>query len=213
MRELWNRLEAYFATHWPQKELCLRPPATLERIEAAEGELGVRFPADFRESLLVHDGQDPHPSVLWLPGVGQLGSLDSMVECWKSDRQFFDPTAMVQPDESARVLQSFFHPMHISFAGSPDWDHDRLLFDFEPGPEGSHAQIIMRYDIDLVYVCDTFRQLVEITVDGLEDETITMVDNGPSVSHWITPVYRSPRVKKQTSMFAYFARALRLRRG
>ncbi len=208
LNDLWQRLEAYFAEHWPQKELALRPPATLEQIDAAEAELGVRFPDDFRESLLVHDGQDEEPSILWLPGVDQLGSLQSMVQCWKLDRRYFDPTVQGDPDKGKRVQPCFFHPAHISFAGSLDWALDRLLFDFAPGPNGSRAQIITRYDIHLSYLCDTWRQLMQITVDGLEDGTITMFENGPEVSR-VTPVYRSPRAKKPITVFEYFARAMR----
>lgn len=211
MRRLWERLETYFAAQWPNKELKLRPPATPLQIAAAEKELGVRFPDDFRESLQVHDGQDDEPSILWLPGVAQLGSLESMVQCWKFDRQFFDPNATVHPsraDATRRVQQSHLHPKHISFAGSPHWDYDRLLFDFEPSAEGSHAQVILRFDIDLVYLTDTWRQLMEITIDGLENGTITMIENGEWMSYWLTPVYRSPRAKKPIPMLEYFKRTM-----
>lgn len=63
VKQLWERIEAYFYEHWPQKELKLRPPATEQEIAAAESELGVRLPDDFRASLKVHDGQDDEPSI------------------------------------------------------------------------------------------------------------------------------------------------------
>ena len=209
MRELWQRIEQYFAIHWPNKELKLRPPATDTQIAAAERELGVRFPDDFRESLLVHNGQDEGPNLLWLPAVCQLGSLESMVKCWKDDRDSFDTSdteCFDWLDSSQRTRQVHFHPKHIPFAGSPFWDYDRLLFDFAPGPMGKPGQIIMRNDIDFVFLCESFRELMQKTADGLEGGTITMSENGPEMSHWVTPEYRSARSKQLMSPFRYFAR-------
>ena len=60
MKTLWNHLEA-----WAQKvgagALKLRRPATEQQIARVEEQMGRAFPADFRESLLAHDGQDDDP--------------------------------------------------------------------------------------------------------------------------------------------------------
>jgi cell wall assembly regulator SMI1 len=208
MRDLWHRIESYFAKCWPQKELKLRPPATPQAIAAAEQELGVRFPDDFRESLLVHDGQEDEPSILWLPAAGKLASLDSLVECWKDDRQSYDAELWANPslDESNRVLQAQLHPKHIPFAGSTYWDYDRLLFDFAPGPAGREAQIIVRFDIEHRFLVDTWRGLMETAADGLEDGSIVPGECGPELSHWVTMGYRSPRAGKSIDWFEYYGR-------
>jgi cell wall assembly regulator SMI1 len=59
----------------------------------------VKFPADFRASLRVHDGQDNAPRVQLWPFALRLGSLDSLVRCWKDDRKYFDAKAMAEREE------------------------------------------------------------------------------------------------------------------
>ncbi len=205
MRELWSRLETHFAQHWSSKDLKLRKPATEKQISAAEKSLSIRFPDDFRASLRVHDGQDPEPSILWLPGVPQLGSLESIVNCWTQDRAFYEATEADETDERSRVRQTFHHPRHIAFAGSAHWDYDRLLFDFEPGPEGHAGQIIMRSDVEFLFLVRTFRELMEKTVEGLENGTIATVEKGAPTSRWVTMQYLSPRAKRPVDKFKYFA--------
>jgi len=87
MKSLWQRLEG-----WEQKNgrtLRLRPGATEKAIADAEKKMKLTFPADFRASLLLHDGQqrksgddDPETSTLfeWMPGSGALASLSAIVE-------------------------------------------------------------------------------------------------------------------------------------
>ncbi len=205
--ELWNRLEAYFAERWPHKELRLRPPATEAQIEAAEAELGVRFPADFRDSLRVHDGQDDEASIQWLPHAKQLFPLASMVECWRQDRRHFHPEteAHFEPDPTGRVRQCPFQPKHVSVAGYDD----RLILDFGPGPSGSPGQVIIKWDISHIYLTRTWRRMMCVLVEGLEDGTIVMREEGAAMSHLLTPQWLSPRARKSIPMLRYFERATR----
>ncbi len=203
MRDLWQRIEAFFTQHWPNKDLKLRPPASEESIASAEADLGIRFPEAFRESLSVHDGQGFEPSIKWLPGVGQLGSLSSILECWRGDREMYDAEADAWLDDEQRVRQADFHPRHIPFAGSPHWDYDRLLFDYAPGPTGTQGQIIMRLDVDHCFLCSDWRTLMTKTAEGLESGRIVPVERGPELSHWVEMEYRSPR-GKAISLFDYY---------
>jgi len=168
---LWDRIESHMATLWPTRTLNLRPPATEAQITAAESVLGLVFPADFRASVLVHDGQEGQPEASFLPGVHMLGSLQSIVECWVGDAQSYVPNE-TEPlqwfDEVGRTHQVHSHPRRISFAGSPHWDYDRLLFDFDPAPRGRAGQIIIRRGGEFSYVCESWRELLEGVVAGLE---------------------------------------------
>lgn len=210
MRALWQRIERVLEQRWPNKRLELRPPASARQVEEAESQLGVRFPEDFRESLLVHDGQDGEPELLWLPGVHKLGSLESMVRCWQEDRRFFeaeDGECFAWLDHSQRVRQVHAHPQHISFAGSSFWDYDRLLFDFDPAPLGKAGQIIVRFDCELVFLCESWRELMEKTAEGLENGRITLHECGPELSHQVRPSYLSPKRARTVSFFDYYASA------
>ncbi len=173
----WTRIERWFARHHPELDLKLRGPATPKAIAAAEKALDVRFADDFRTSLMVHDGQDDHASVWWLPVAQRLGSLDSIVRCWKDDRAGFDRKFLAEEpvfDRSGRVRQVHLHPRQIPFAGSPFWDYDRLLFDFAPGPKGTVGQVIARSDIDFKFVARSFTEFLALAAKELESGATTV---------------------------------------
>ncbi len=176
IQKLWMRIERWFAKHRPELSLGLRPGATDKQIAAAEKALGQRFPDDFRASLRVHDGQDDHCQIVWLPVALQLGSLASFVRCWKGDRGSYvdDADDLARLDKGRRVRQVHFHPRQIPFAGTPHWDYGRLLFDFVPGPDGTAGQVIARSDIDLMFVAASFRELLTRTARGLEDGSVVV---------------------------------------
>jgi len=75
---LWARLEAWIATIGAPP-LDLAKPATEKAIKAAEKDLGRPFPADFRASLRLHDGQTATRSFPWLPGCAPLHTLDTIL--------------------------------------------------------------------------------------------------------------------------------------
>lgn len=144
-------------------DLMLRPGASAKEIADAEKALGVTFPEDFRASLRIHDGQDDDVEIEWLPYALRLGSLESLVECWKDDREGHDPehAKLMGMDKGKRLKLDPSHAGHIPIAGSPYWDYDRLLLDFEPGPNGTSGQVIARFDIETPLVAPSFGALLE----------------------------------------------------
>lgn len=176
--DAWARIERWFSAHHPSLDLKLRPGANDRAIAAAEKKLGVTFPDDFRASLRVHDGQENEPDVRLWPWGQRLGSLDGLTRCWKDDRGLFDQEEMAERFEwlsdDGRVRQVHPHPAHVPIAGSTYWDYSRLLLDYVPGPKGTTGQVIARDDVDFVFVCPTFGELLERTARGLEDGTIAV---------------------------------------
>jgi len=203
---VWARLEGWFAENHPAIDLKLRAPATAKQIAEAEKALGgVTLPAEFRESLLVHHGQDESPDVMFLPFGERLSSLKAMAQCWKSDRPSYD-----KKDEEGRfdwlsddksVRQVHMHPKHIAFAGSTYWDYSRLLFDFIPGPNGTMGQVIARDDVDFELLAPSFSDLLERITSGLEKGTIQVV-KGPYKQSVVE--YSKPKSKKRMSAREYF---------
>jgi cell wall assembly regulator SMI1 len=202
VRANWARVERWFAQHRPDLALNLRPGATEKAIAAAEKQLGVELPADFRSSLLVHDGQDDWPGVQLFPVAHRLGAVASLARCWKDDRGVFDAKEMKTRfdslDDSKRVRQVHFHPKHVPIAGSKFWDYGRLLLDFIPGPEGQLGQVIARDDVDFVFVCASFGELLAKTASGLEAGAVVVVPGADR--HELQ--YR--RGKKKVSAQAFF---------
>jgi cell wall assembly regulator SMI1/predicted DNA-binding WGR domain protein len=149
MAALWARLEAFVAE--TPMTLDLRPPATAAAIRAAERTIGLPFPADFRASLLVHDGQEPgdgddEQTFSWLTGHPRLASLDRLVAAWQGDCKSFAKFHADEPAteiEGGRLLHYLWHPRRIPIAGNPWWDQDNTYLDFLPGPRGVAGQLVI----------------------------------------------------------------------
>ncbi len=201
----WARIEGWFKIHHPKLSLGLRPGASAKEIAAAEKKLGVTFPADFRDSLLVHDGQEDKPGVRIFPIAQRLASLESFVTCWADDRSAYDEKEMavrfdwVGDDE--RVRQVHFHPKHIPIGGSPFWDDDRLLLDFVPGPQGTAGQVIARDDIEFEFLTPSFGDLLAKIAKGLEEGTIAV----SQTTYDSELVFHAPNSTKPISEYKYFA--------
>lgn len=177
---IWARIERVLVAQ--RIDLQLRPPASAARIAAAERALGVVLPDDFRASLAVHDGQEDDADVPWLPIAHRLGSLDSIVACWKGDRASYEalhrPEDLERLDPTGRVRQVDLHPQHVPIAGSRHWDYDRLMLDAVPGPRGTSGQVIGRSDADLVIVAETFGALLADVAARLEDPSLAQRSAG-----------------------------------
>jgi cell wall assembly regulator SMI1 len=204
--ELWRGIEAWFAKNLPNADLVLRPPATRDQIAEAEAKLGTKLPDDFVASLLVHDGQEDEPNVLWLPSAYRLGSLASLVACWERDRQSYadDPEREGWLDGSECTRQVHFHPKHVPIAGSRFWDYDRLLLDFFPGPKGRPGQVIAREESELYVIAPSFLLLLEKTLAGLENGRIRFEKRSADIGGEWDAVYLTPRSKKPMPAFRYF---------
>ncbi len=148
MRSIWERLVA--AASKTPKSLRLRPGASEASIRAVERTLGLPFPADFRASLLLHDGQEPgdgdDDAFEWLPGHGRLACLDAIVAEWKDEcatyEKFHGAEAPHEID-GGRLYHHLWHPKRIPIAGNPWWDQDNTYLDFFPGPKGVPGQVVM----------------------------------------------------------------------
>lgn len=119
-------------------------------------------------------GRGDEVEVIWLPIALRLGSLASIVACWKDDRKYYDQPEIekrmdwLDLEGTDRVRQVHLHPKQIPIAGTMDWDLDRLLLDFVPGPKGREGQVIARYDVDFRFVADSFGALLNDVATRLE---------------------------------------------
>src|SRR5262249_35723199 len=54
----WKRIEAWLKAHNPKLGKALNKGASAKEFAKVEAKLGVKFPADFKESYQLHDGQN-----------------------------------------------------------------------------------------------------------------------------------------------------------
>ena len=174
MNDLWPRLEA-----WAKKSgrtLRLRPGATEKAIADAEKKMKLVFPADFRASLLLHDGQerkagddDYETSTLfeWMPGSGALASLSAIVAQWKDERE--NDEADDEPEIEGGVYNLMSHPRRIPIAGSEYWDGDNTYLDLHPAPKGTDGQLItFTSECDVALLGTSFRGALESYLQALD---------------------------------------------
>src|SRR5258708_5395745 len=110
----WTKIEAWLGGNAPSICKSLRPPAKDAALAILQTKLGLTLPADFTESIRVHDGQKPNaehglfPSGNWVLGalpscrlltLGEIGSEWSMMKELLDDGNFGEKS---EPDRGIR---------------------------------------------------------------------------------------------------------------
>lgn len=172
MQALWTRLEYFFAAQrWP---VALRPGADEAEIAAVEQALGLPFPADFRASLLIHDGEDWQQwrqCIRWMIGDTFLCSLDEILKHWNLQQTYYarwgEEYAEDYQDED-RIRNVIFHPRRIPIAMGLD-EESGLWLDFTPGPAGVAGQVIMDItECEFIVLAPSFHAFLKRYLDLLE---------------------------------------------
>ncbi|MGW9282980.1 SMI1/KNR4 family protein [Streptomyces diastaticus] len=129
MRVAWARNDACMRAHAPDSYEELAPPAGPAAVEAAQAELGVRFPADLLASLACHDGLRHWANCLPvrppLPVSEIVGHWRMCVEIDEANRA--DGEGREPEDE-----EPWWHPQWVPWAQS---DGDAQIIDMRPGPD------------------------------------------------------------------------------
>ena len=129
VREAWARIDAWRRAHAPDSYEELAPPAGPAAVEAAQAELGVRFPADLLASLACHDGLRHWANCLPvrppLPVSEIVGHWRMCVEIDEANRA--DGEGREPEDE-----EPWWHPQWVPWAQS---DGDAQIIDMRPGPD------------------------------------------------------------------------------
>lgn len=102
---IWRRIEIQLQKLNCEDSVHLNPPATLAEIEALESMVGYRLAADYKASLLVHNGSSG-----WFCSHYCLHSVERVVECWKENVGFEGEVGdyLIYPDASS--TGNFWHP-------------------------------------------------------------------------------------------------------
>ena len=168
MQDLWARLERFFAEqNWP---VSLRPGAGEAEIARVEQALGLRFPADLRASLQIHDGEEWRQGIRWLPGEMILLPVADILKSWREQQTYYARWGEEYADEiqdEGRIRNLIFHPQRIPIAEQKD--ECGLWLDFTPGPEGVAGQVIMDItECDFIVLSLHFRAFLARYTELLE---------------------------------------------
>ncbi|MEK6235658.1 MAG: SMI1/KNR4 family protein [Planctomycetales bacterium] len=141
VKTIWTQIQARFP------EVQLRPGAASQQIDQLESDLGVKFPADFRESYLLHDGQAEDGAFIsgggYLSNYYEFLSLERIGETWRHWQEMLDELVEFQdfpinPDEG--VQAKWWHEKWIPIADNGGGDV--MCVDLEPDAGGRVGQVV-----------------------------------------------------------------------
>jgi len=129
----WERIEKWYATHFPAHELPVG--ASAADITALETHLGLALPEELKASLMRHNGLER-----WTRG--ELLSTEGIKSEWSElafelDHGTFDDWELQENDF---IQKCWFHKSWIPV----DWDGggNGFYIDMNPGPKGKAGQMI-----------------------------------------------------------------------
>jgi cell wall assembly regulator SMI1 len=146
---LFAKLDSLLYQHARPIARLMRSPATLEQIDEAQRQLGMKLPSDVRAAYLWHDGQEyqgaPHPGLF---GAFTWPSLDNLVGCWSGCLEMLRDlqSEYVTQDEiyvslsDQEVRFDVWHPKWLPVGDRRGGGF--LCVDLAPGPRGSEGQLI-----------------------------------------------------------------------
>ncbi len=178
----WDRIERWLAANFLKAFETLRPPASVEALDALEARVGRTLPADFRASYLIHDGQDDY-------GMGVLFGTPLMPIIEDHDGIHWQYEHRVEHKwEGLQAYEfdwTFYPPGAIREALSgPGWvpfywagGRDYLGIDLDPGPNGVVGQVIP-FGVEAEFrpvLAPSFAHLLEDVADELEAGQATLI--------------------------------------
>lgn len=167
----WSRLDPWLAAHPKEIPSGLNPGASEDDIRSLEAALEMKLPADFIESLKIHDGQ---------PGIaGDFFDGDSLlparriVSAWNVWRKLvtsddFDDCG-AEPDDG--IKDDWYNPKWIPFTSDGMGNH--LCLDLDPAEGGTPGQVIRVWhdDGERTLVARSFREWLYRFVTEYTDDS------------------------------------------
>lgn len=115
----------------------LNPPATAEKLEDAERELGVRLPDELRHLYSWHDGEKGN---ILLFDCYRIFPLAELIEVNLASRKSMRPDKKKISDDSGVFKDGISNDKWIAFGDNGG--NTTLFLDLDPGSEGSYGQIL-----------------------------------------------------------------------
>jgi cell wall assembly regulator SMI1 len=185
VREAWAAIEAWLAANAPSLRKSLRPAAADAAIEKLQSKLGLTLPADFVESLRVHDGQKSSADDGLMPmaddDLGEMPScrllpVTEIAREWAMMKELHDIGEFAgRKTEPARGVRSdWWSPGWVPLADNGGGDS--FCLDLAPAKGGTVGQVIVFFhDMDeRPLVAKSFRQWLSDLASAFEAGKYTM---------------------------------------
>jgi cell wall assembly regulator SMI1 len=196
MEATWQRLEKWIALHLPDLQTSLVVPASDAEIKAAEEELNLTLPDDFKASLKVHDGQSESAETgLWF-GFVPL-PLDKILLEWRQWQEIADEIGdeMQNSERNTSAPAGCIKCQYVNAKWIPlchDYGGNFIGIDLDPGPKGVVGQIINfgADEDDKFIIAQSYGAFLQNIADQLDADNFRLDEEGlnlkhPPVSHFI----------------------------
>jgi cell wall assembly regulator SMI1/ankyrin repeat protein len=143
----WKKIDAWLKANNPDLKKSLNKPASDQQIADLEKVIGARLPADFKESLKIHNGQKYSEGDLIPPPEERdsayfLMASGDIAEEWQNRKKLHDSGEFADkesgPDKG--IQDAWWHPGWIPFASNGGGDS--FCLDLAPSKEGQTGQVI-----------------------------------------------------------------------
>ncbi|MBW4616288.1 MAG: SMI1/KNR4 family protein [Desmonostoc vinosum HA7617-LM4] len=198
MKEILNRIEAWFQEHLPEVLDSLNSGANASEIELLENQIQIQLPSAFKELYRWHNGQKSgaYPGLFY--GLEFL-SLEEVFRNWRSWAELVDEginqIILGESHVRGKIKEMYANKKWIPFVY--DWGGNHLGMDLDPGKHGKVGQIInFGRDEDSKFVfADDLQMFLNWFINQLESENyiISTDDEGrhnfstknPEMTHFI----------------------------
>ncbi len=192
VKESWARIHQWGKANAPLMLEALSSGASEEAVAKLESELGCSLPADFRESLLIHDGEvDAWMSEVFADGGAYLGT-EWIPKIWRERLAVAEQVDMLSEEEIKESIRE--GTMRVEGPVSPcmyrkewipimDSNGDIIwALDLAPAEGGTVGQVIKIYweDISWAVVASSFAEFLHTYASQLEAGEFEIVEGLPS---------------------------------
>lgn len=181
IKEIWRDFLKIFEEQGiNKKDLGFRDGICKEEISKAEKLFSIKFPDDYREFLMICNGQEYGRNYLhWLPERMQLLGIDEIIEEWNDQIKVMEeaPDALEFYDEyqyDNKIRAIVFHKKWIPIAGAEGvcW----IFLDYVPGPKGYKSQLIYNInECDFIVLANSFSALIQHYIELFKKGHLKMV--------------------------------------
>lgn len=158
LNELQKQLELIGAP-----DLLLNESAKESEVLMFEDMLGTTLPEDYRNFLLLHNGQSTNGLQILSAG-GHLANIDEIKSQWLDEKEEFDEGYEEEDEceETDKIRYLRYHPLRVLIGGGDFFDGDNTYIDLSPGPAGKIGQVIcLVTESSFVVVGDSFTDFIQ----------------------------------------------------
>lgn len=169
MQKIWNKIENWLKSHNSAIFNNLSSGATEEKIMRIEDEMNIQFPEDFKQSYLIHNGQESETTPLieeW-----ELLSLEYILDEWHIMKNLYDQGRFLDATSKpiGEVKSDWWNPKWIPIASNGAGD--LVCLDLDPAVGGNIGQIISFWHMDeqREKLADNFKSWLQQFANDLEN--------------------------------------------